>query len=383
MLTECSHCNTRFRVTAAQLKAAGGKVRCSRCHTVFDAFESLQEEITGGRVPLPRAPQPAPIPAVDAAGAPEFDDIALSAAQGEMPEVDVAVEAGTPLFGETPELAIAPEKAAPAMDDLFAGLPDANELQDKTRGQAPVPADVPSANFDELPALPEKSQAPEFELPKKPGRRSTRTTTQPKGKKPDKAAIKQSPADIILAPLAARHAPPPAPHRPAHTLLWSLGLVFMLLWLAVQLVNAERRDLAQNPVIGPSLKALYAALGHPLAPAQDPSQWGVDSFNVTSDPEAPGALSITGTLENQAGDVQPWPLLRVVLTDRYGDTLRGRDFKPADYLPASQANVLLAGGQAARFRIDVADPGADAVGFAIQPCFDAGSTRVCATTEHD
>jgi hypothetical protein len=109
----------------------------------------------------------------------------------------------------------------------------------------------------------------------------------------------------------------------------------------------------------------------------------VNTLNVTSDPADPGALSITGALENQAGFVQPWPLLRVVLTDRYGETLRARDFKPAEYLPASQANVSLAAGQAARFRIDVVDPGADAVGFSLNPCLDLPRGRVCAATEHD
>jgi hypothetical protein len=151
----------------------------------------------------------------------------------------------------------------------------------------------------------------------------------------------------------------------------------------LQLVNGNRDALAQNPVLGPSLQGVYAALGHPLPPPLDVSGWDVGALNVTTDPAAPGALSITGALENQAGFVQPWPALRVVLTDRYGETLRARDFKPVEYLPENQSNVLLAGGQAARFRIDIVDPGADAVGFSILPCLDADGRRLCAAPEHD
>lgn len=39
MLTQCPECQTVFRVRPEQLQAAGGKVRCSRCHTVFNAAE--------------------------------------------------------------------------------------------------------------------------------------------------------------------------------------------------------------------------------------------------------------------------------------------------------------------------------------------------------
>ena len=41
MLTVCSHCKTRFRISAEQLRAAQGQVRCGKCHEVFDAFEGM------------------------------------------------------------------------------------------------------------------------------------------------------------------------------------------------------------------------------------------------------------------------------------------------------------------------------------------------------
>jgi predicted Zn finger-like uncharacterized protein len=43
MLTQCPHCLTLFRVGPDHLKAAAGQVRCSRCHQVFNALESLQD----------------------------------------------------------------------------------------------------------------------------------------------------------------------------------------------------------------------------------------------------------------------------------------------------------------------------------------------------
>ena len=365
MLTTCTKCHTRFRVTAAQLKLASGQVRCSRCHQVFDAFEALEEEITGGRVPLPLASTPP----VKAAAHEEFTDVALSAATSAAPELEVALQAGTPVLGETPDLVLGTDKPKPPIDDMFAALV----------GDGPLDAPGGDAKLE----VPVEKTTPDFPVETKAPRRwKTKRASPPPAPRWTKAPEK-SPAEIILAPLVTRTHRLPTPSLPGRSPLWTLGTVCMLLVLLVQAVNIDRDDLAQNPVIGPSLQALYAALGRPLSPPRDPSNWGVDGINVTSDPLAPGTLSITGSLENQAGYVQAWPLLRVVLTDRYGETLRARDFNPGDYLPVTQANVLLAGGQATRFRLDVADPGADAVGFSISPCLDVASKRICATTEHE
>ncbi|MGI9309260.1 MAG: DUF3426 domain-containing protein [Gammaproteobacteria bacterium] len=43
MLTECPECDTTFRVTTADLRRAGGKVRCGECDVVFNALESLTD----------------------------------------------------------------------------------------------------------------------------------------------------------------------------------------------------------------------------------------------------------------------------------------------------------------------------------------------------
>lgn len=60
MLTRCPACDTAFRVSAEQLKAKQGKVRCGQCRHVFDALASLHDEaspVTDGQVALlPAAP---------------------------------------------------------------------------------------------------------------------------------------------------------------------------------------------------------------------------------------------------------------------------------------------------------------------------------------
>ena len=43
MFTQCPNCETTFQVTAEQLKAANGDVRCGHCLTVFNALDNLSE----------------------------------------------------------------------------------------------------------------------------------------------------------------------------------------------------------------------------------------------------------------------------------------------------------------------------------------------------
>src|ERR1035437_4029133 len=45
METRCPGCQTIFRVTSVQLKARAGKVRCGECQEVFNALDSLIDEI--------------------------------------------------------------------------------------------------------------------------------------------------------------------------------------------------------------------------------------------------------------------------------------------------------------------------------------------------
>src|ERR1700722_11269897 len=83
--TQCSKCETVFRLSAETLRAAGGQVRCGRCGEVFNALARLAGGATGfppgGSSLESRGPADAilqfaqPVPPA-AAPAPEGDEIA-------------------------------------------------------------------------------------------------------------------------------------------------------------------------------------------------------------------------------------------------------------------------------------------------------------------
>jgi len=333
MFTTCTNCKTRFRLTAAQLTAAQGNVRCGQCHEVFDAYEALEG------ADLPPRMQPESTPAEST----ETPDVPLQLHEDAPPDLEMPMAAEDEPITSAPNLKAGSRKSPPPpIDDLFAHLPDETESE-----AVETPPFIAETDVIEPVAEVE--------------------------------SISEEPAPMSFAHVDVLHTPPqPKPHRPWVSAGWWSGIVVLGLLLMTQFIDMDRAALSQNAVIGPSLQAVYAALGHPLSTPVSISDWSVGALNVTTDPDSNGALSITGSLANQAGFVQPWPMLRVVLTDRFGETLRSRDFKPADYLAGGQANAVLAPGLAARFRLDIVDPGADAVGFSLTPCLDVAAGRICA-----
>jgi len=79
MLTRCPQCATTFRVTPEQLKARQGRVRCGACQEVFNALDTLVEEMPLSAVAAPEPPAP--------------PEIAFHAAMPEAPALEAALAA--------------------------------------------------------------------------------------------------------------------------------------------------------------------------------------------------------------------------------------------------------------------------------------------------
>ena len=80
LITTCTNCSARFRVTPQQLNAKQGQVRCGRCRGVFNGFESLErfpDDDTGARLLAAReaAERAAPMPPVAALPFEDLPDI--------------------------------------------------------------------------------------------------------------------------------------------------------------------------------------------------------------------------------------------------------------------------------------------------------------------
>lgn len=153
-------------------------------------------------------------------------------------------------------------------------------------------------------------------------------------------------------------------------------------WLRVAWISAavvvlaaiafELADFYGHPLIGGDRTRVTRGNSPPgsepsARPFRDLSRIQLVRRELGSLPTRPGWLRLDATIVNRAERPQPYPVLEVVLLDRYGDRLSSQRFEPADYLSAGTAADSTMTPQAyLRLALDLPDPGPEAVGFELK-----------------
>ncbi len=154
-------------------------------------------------------------------------------------------------------------------------------------------------------------------------------------------------------------------HRPLPFAFWLGAALVLALLLGAQMIHENRGWLAIH-ASGP-LHGLYAALGVTSPAAASLSSYQLRQWGVTGDPSASGTLRVRASILNTSPQLQPYPLLRVTLANRFGARIGTRDFEPAEYMGKPIVRML-APGERADATLDIVDPGKDAEGFEIDVC---------------
>jgi hypothetical protein len=126
---------------------------------------------------------------------------------------------------------------------------------------------------------------------------------------------------------------------------------------------------------GGAVRALYGAVGAPLPQPGNLAAYQLRQWGVTGDPDANGTLRLRASILNTAPQLQPYPLLRVTLADRFGKSIGARDFEPTEYLGRPTAR-LLTPGERVDATLDILDPGKNAEGFEIDVCVRGVEKRI-------
>ncbi len=386
MFTQCPQCQTTFRVTAALLKAAQGRVRCGRCATIFEALTFLMEQ----------HPPADPSAGSDIDATPDDD-------------------------ADIPESALEFHLSADDLGKVFVVAP-APSIKFPAAGAAPVPRSVPAGDEDdtaehEILDLEDEGSAvevitlegdtvessgikrdPEKPIPKVESRREATARIDAEVRREIEAAFAADPttkAEFVL-PSGKRitlERDTEEPH-PAHVLTprrvpfritpsrWMAGSALLGLLLLAQVVHANRQSIVRSAFFGPALGAIYASLGSELSPAWDVRAYELRQWGAAADPGASGTLRVRASLFNGADHAQPYPLLRLTLQDRFGSEVASRALEPREYLHAEPGrNELLGAGERIDAEIAIVDPGKDAVGFEIDVCLRDPAGLTCANEQ--
>jgi predicted Zn finger-like uncharacterized protein len=350
MFTLCPKCALTLAVTAADLRVGQGYVRCGRCSNVFNALLTLSEE-PGRSAPAGAAAAPRPAPA------PPPPAEALSAA-----EPSPALDAPAPPAESAPELTehdvtfVVDTSVPPA-----TGGTETREYRETGTFETIVLEGDAITQTEEM--VPEEAVDSQIaEIAQQIGSH---------GEAGPAAGGARAVAELL--------APEPAP---AHRLAWGLGAGALLLLLAGQAAHHWRNDLATTPWLTAPLTRTYAALGAPLTPRWNLTEYEVNQLGAESDAAAGTAINVRLSVMNHAERAQPAPIVRLTLLDRYGKRLAARDLAPREYLRSVPASGYLAAGQRLDAQVAVRDPGPEASSFELDVCLPgpAGGLR-CASDQ--
>lgn len=400
MYSQCPDCQTRFRVTAAALRAAHGTVRCGRCGSAFDALERLSDSIP------PPAQESPPIPllvATNAAGAhepgasveyhfsaedlerifvgasdwrgqssspvPDTDESRETAGGGEPTIVEVHEDARVEditLEGERIGIDVSPGEDVPPEED--EDVARESELLVHRLLEEPPPA--PEAPAEPLADAVEPIVATEAVEAAEPfAAVEPAATTAPA----PVAGVTEEPLPLAAqrwhTPAAGSELPPVGAPAARLSLAWTAAGLLLGLVLAAQLIHYFRQDLVRHPQVGPPLRAAYDRLGLALLPNWDLGSFELRQWGNDANAAAQGSMVVRASLKNRAAFAQPHPILRLELEDRFGSTVATRDFEPADYLKNPlQGSRLIAPGSTSEAELLLADPGPEAVGYRLDVC---------------
>ena len=234
---------------------------------------------------------------------------------------------------------IAETTAIPAHDPA----PEAPETTEAAElAAAPEPETEPEAG--EGADTPETPKTPEIPAPATSRAPRTRTRTPSFARKPSTASTAQ---------------------QRARRIEWSVvaGLAALLV---LQSVAADFGQLAGNAATRPWLQRACAFLRCTLPPWREPQALRLLQRDVSANPSRPGVLRISASFRNDARWAQPWPRLRVTLSDADGRAIAARDFVANEYLGAMPTANGIASGQVAGVAVDVVDPSPRVTAFTFE-----------------
>jgi predicted Zn finger-like uncharacterized protein len=385
--TQCSKCETVFKLSAEVLRAAGGQVRCGKCGELFSALARLAEDssaFAAGESPLELETRADSI--LESA---ESLQVVRAVAKDQEMSAPPGVEIAELEFIDSDrsmEFTLPPGE----LDRIF--------IESKKKPLPPLPG--PLAERE-----PEPEAQPEVELKRdvEPEREAEPegeiAPAREAGAREESGATVghriglEVPEDVrreMLAGIEDEYLDPASAvlsmgrsRVPRNVLLaWLGAAVVSALLLLAQIVHQNRDWFVANAhgPLGSAVRALYGAMGAPLPQPASLSAYELRQWGVTGDPDANGTLRVRASILNTAAQLQPFPLLRVTLADRFGKKIGARDFEPSEYLGKPTAR-LLAPGERVDATLAILDPGKNAEGFEIDVCLRAADRRVACAND--
>ncbi|WP_339496523.1 DUF3426 domain-containing protein [Pseudomonas canadensis] len=396
-VTQCPHCQARFRVNHAQLSVARGVVRCGSCLQVFNAARQLLEQRDQASAPEPDVPvelTPEPARAISQKQwtAEELDldnlDLDEELAKLERREIQHTLPIGADrrqsgidrrqkeesfsasrdtvkaeeekwaasLFSEPPEERIDVTEDAPEPATRQRTEPSMSFHTDDIDDEPPLRS-TPDDDNIEPPFTPLTQSADDVEPEERPKARRKRPRAETSVQDDQLLDLEDDPLHLY------------AQKRPAslgRRLIWLLLVLIAAAGLAGQYIAYQFDELARQDAYRPWFQQLCPTLGCTVPSRVDIAHIKSSNLVVRSHPDFAGALVVDAIIYNRATFSQPFPLLELRFADLNGSLIASRRFKPAEYLSGELAGVSEMPSQTPiHISLDILDPGNKAVNYSL------------------
>ncbi len=152
--------------------------------------------------------------------------------------------------------------------------------------------------------------------------------------------------------------------EPLIALAWCVASVALFILLSLQIKYFYVEKYAQDQSFRKYLVGFCKIASCELPPLKSPDLFTLADTKIDRHPRQPDALRVTVKLHNRAVYAQPYPDLRITLTDRDGRVVGRRSFPPQSWLAADSENMV-GGDEQVSLLFDLARPHEKAVGFAV------------------
>jgi len=134
--------------------------------------------------------------------------------------------------------------------------------------------------------------------------------------------------------------------------------------------HTQHGKLLRHPLGEALLGPVYALLGIEAVPDWSPAEFRAVQWEAIADPNQPDHLTVAVDFANAADYAQPYPIIRIMLEDRFGRRIGTHDIPPEQYLGERPGAGRLPAGGRFRTTLVVPDPGGRADGFRVDFCLD-------------
>ena len=146
-------------------------------------------------------------------------------------------------------------------------------------------------------------------------------------------------------------------------LAWLVGVLLLAAVGIAQAIYYQRYQLIENPRYQQQVINLCQVLPCAETSFSSTEQIRLLERNVFTHPVASNALMVTGSYVNQAPFAQKLPDLLISLFDVQGMLIANRLFTPLEYLLNDKNRGVLKPGLPVQFRLEIVDPGTDALTY--------------------